>query len=899
MLHIFERKDPPLPPSCLRLLVPPLRLVSAAVWKTIQHKNTADYGLLDDFVTAVTEIVPELLNRRQRTLLSLGLRAQVILDLCHSEQTIHTEAIQPHLDIMQRLTSLWSTETSDTEDKSSASDIIGYIQALIKDEEERQRFFQDVFPVKFGLKYSEDIQILVETFLLRLDKLLIVPNLKQVACMISDVPSVLTECVESFSHSQELKSLLEYQKDLNRINENDNPKVGTNICSALCLPVIEKEETVLEVNMFTDYMDRFNRELTVETAASRKSSEETNLESEERQKKRETDFSSVNDQSFVNSDEGIQDIHDAEALRGGKMGLDCCAGEVQVAYNVKIPAEERDAAEDELSDGGVTSAMDAERVQLLAGTTDDGDYQESDPTKIEKCTKEESKEVSIDTDEQIENTSVSNVMTSPELYTHEVQVLRFEPVVIASPRLVRQRRSLKMTKNLSSSINKGSKTSRRGQTSDKTCPTCGKTYSRAADMRRHQRTHTGEQPYRCSRCNKPFHFQHDLKRHELNVCRINVPHLRKNVGDPRSQLVGQSLEKCIHLTGHAEPVSSCDATSHSAQEKEGVNQKREGAPSPAIRQDLQPFSSTVLVKNEINNAAKPKEENVSQQQESQVLRKSLKSTNSHGKRKTNDNLPRCAECNRSFPDLTRLKTHNLRHKPCTCTKCDQSFKGFVDLSQHYVEAHDFRGPFPCTFCERSYTDLKGLIRHERLHTGDLPFQCTKCPKAFGFASALTLHDRTHTKEVPFLCWDCGKCYKSNAALRIHRLRCHSNAEEKRFCCEHCGKAYALKRSLDLHVAKLHAGVRHPCSHCGKLFRSLFIGCFASRCAEVSHSNDTQRVRLSLPSLLHLPQFSSYIHSALQETEPPLVLPSLQIQSCETARQEMALNTNSKRRRRLP
>lgn len=38
----------------------------------------ANYGLLGDFVTAVTEIAPELLNRRQRCLLSLGLRAQVL-----------------------------------------------------------------------------------------------------------------------------------------------------------------------------------------------------------------------------------------------------------------------------------------------------------------------------------------------------------------------------------------------------------------------------------------------------------------------------------------------------------------------------------------------------------------------------------------------------------------------------------------------------------------------------------------------------------------------------------------------------------------------------------------------------------------------------------------------------
>lgn len=38
--------------------------------------------------------------------------------------------------------------------------------------------------------------------------------------MLSDVPSVLSECVKPFCRSQELKSLLEYQKDLSQRNEN-------------------------------------------------------------------------------------------------------------------------------------------------------------------------------------------------------------------------------------------------------------------------------------------------------------------------------------------------------------------------------------------------------------------------------------------------------------------------------------------------------------------------------------------------------------------------------------------------------------------------------------------------------------------------------------------------------
>lgn len=65
------------PLSALRLLVPPIRLVSAAVWQIIQQKVVSDYGVLVEFVSMVTDAVPELLTSCQRAQLILGLRARV------------------------------------------------------------------------------------------------------------------------------------------------------------------------------------------------------------------------------------------------------------------------------------------------------------------------------------------------------------------------------------------------------------------------------------------------------------------------------------------------------------------------------------------------------------------------------------------------------------------------------------------------------------------------------------------------------------------------------------------------------------------------------------------------------------------------------------------------------
>lgn len=66
-----------LPLSSLRLIVPPLQLVSAALWEIVRQGAVMYYGLLEDFVTTVLETVPELLTCTERVQLAMGLRAKV------------------------------------------------------------------------------------------------------------------------------------------------------------------------------------------------------------------------------------------------------------------------------------------------------------------------------------------------------------------------------------------------------------------------------------------------------------------------------------------------------------------------------------------------------------------------------------------------------------------------------------------------------------------------------------------------------------------------------------------------------------------------------------------------------------------------------------------------------
>ncbi|CAB1312164.1 unnamed protein product, partial [Coregonus sp. 'balchen'] len=247
----------PLPLSSLRLFVPPLRLVSAALWQVVQRRDIMDYGLVEEFVTTVLEVVPDLMSYRERVQLIMGLRAQLVLELCHTDQLADPKTIQPHLNRMRTcIITLRKNETPDPEVEASKSNFLKLIQSLLEDPVKREHFFQNVFLEEFGPKYDSTLQSLVWEFLSRLEKLLPTPTLHQTASWFLPDHSVLEECVQSVCHPESLKTLLQYHKPYRHLDTNALSSSDNHILSSLSLlETVEIFETEIQSEPMQGFMN--------------------------------------------------------------------------------------------------------------------------------------------------------------------------------------------------------------------------------------------------------------------------------------------------------------------------------------------------------------------------------------------------------------------------------------------------------------------------------------------------------------------------------------------------------------------------------------------------------------------------------------------------------------------
>lgn len=668
--------------SPLHLLLPPLRLLTAGAWQVVQQQRVKHYGMLEEFVSLVTEAVPHLLTDRQRVLLLLALRAKATLS--------DPGADPAHLETIRSV-----CEASDEELSGCCSALLSLTNKLADSPAESQRLLQEVFDQSF----DSALQSLVSDFLSRVEQLFPVPDFRQAASLLHDAPCALEDSLQE-ADRKHLRELLTNQSwRLGRLTTAVCGETEEKLLSAWSHPVLtsptspdpvsqsESGPLQLDVELVKEEVEVMT-EAVIGQVVSEEEWEETNQSAEE------GGVTPV-DRMADSQSEGSQ-VQDSVSQNPRRVAHKCPACGKCFIYRSQVIRHlrsNRTCGSARMPDPGGGSEREPRPLlshacfqcsSVFRSRTELRSHQRSHQTRpvyrCSRCHRTFTHLSALTNHTQTHVDGEGSACRPPEPPGEEDAALRPQR-----------------------------------QPDDLVCSVCGLTFTSQAPLLRHLQTHAAEGAqcvYRCLFCDQSFSGVTQLRIHQRS-------HIRRSY---RCDQCHKSYSSVSGLYGHR--------ASHAAD-------RRFLCPQCGKRFKTQDGLEGHL---RIHNGERPFRCPYCPKDFTAVA-----GLNVHVRRHTGERPYVCAVCGKGWPSGGDLQKHMRIHtgeRPYTCQDCGKAFNMSCHLKEHR-RIHTGEKPFSCPECGKCFRRRFDLNKHLLSHSNIRPHACTLCPKSYTRQTHLNRHLLTH------------------------------------------------------------------------------------------------------------------------------------------------------------